>query len=184
MSIESVMPSNHHIFYWPLHLLLSIFLRIWVFSYKSDFPIWWPKYWSFSISPSNEYSELTYFRVDWFDLFVVQGTLNSLLQHHNLKALVLWCSAFIAIQLSHQHMTTVKTIALATWTFVGKGMSLLFNMVSRSVIVFLPRNRHILTSYLQSLSTVILEPKKRNRSPFLLFPHLFAMKWWDQLPGS
>ena len=136
----------------PSHLLLTPSPPVLNFpkdlglSNKLDFPIWWPNYWSFSISPSNEYSELTYFRTDWFDLLVVQGTLKSLLQNHNLKAPVLWCSAFFTIQLSHPYMTTGKTMALATWTFVGKAMSLLFNMVSRFVIAFLPRNRHLLIS--------------------------------------
>ena len=121
-----------------------------------------PKYWSFSfsISPSNEYSGLISFKIDWFDLLAVQGTLKSLLQHHNLKALVLWHSAFFMVQLSHPYMTTGKTIALTRWTFVSKVMSLFFNMLSRLVIAFLPRSNHLLISWLQSPSAVILEPKK------------------------
>ena len=119
----------------------------------------WPKYWSFSISisPSNEYSGLISFRIDWFDLLAVQGTLKSLLQHHNLKALVLQRSAFFMVQLSHPYMTTGKTIALIKWTFVGKVMSRLFNMLSRFVIAFLPRSKHLLVSWLQSPPAVILE---------------------------
>ena len=138
MFIESVMPSNHLILCCPLLLLPSIFPSIRVFSNESVLPIRWPKYWS--ISPSNEYSELTSFRIDWLDLFAVQGTLKSLLQHHSSKASILQCSAFFLVQLSHPYMTTGKTIALARWTFVGKVMSLLFNMLSRLVIAFLPRS--------------------------------------------
>ena len=122
----------------------------------------WPKYWSFSfsISPSNENSALIYFRIDWFDLLAVQGTLKSLPQDHNSKASILWHSAFLMVQLWHPYMTTGKTIALTTWTFVSKVMSLLFNTLSRFVIAFLPRSKHLLISWLQSLSAVILEPKK------------------------
>jgi len=120
----------------------------------------WPKYWSFSISPSNEYSGLISFRMDWLDLLEVQGTLKSLLQHHSSKVSIPWHSAFLRIQLSHQYMTLGKTIALTTWTFVGKVMSLLFNMLSRLVITFLPRSKHLLISWLQSPSAVILEPPK------------------------
>ena len=122
----------------------------------------WPKYWSFSfsISPSNEYSELISFRMGWLDLLVVQVTLKSLLQHHSSKALILWCLAFLIVQLSHPYMTTGKTIALTRWTFVGKVMSLLFNMLSRLVITFLPRSKRLLISWLQSPSAVILEPPK------------------------
>ena len=122
----------------------------------------WPKYWSFSfnISPSNEYSGLISFRIDWLDLLAVQGTLKSLLQHHNSKASILWCSAFFMVQLSHPYMTTGKTIALTIWTFVGKVMSLLFNMQFRFVIAFLPGSKHLLISWLQSPSAVILEPKE------------------------
>ena len=120
----------------------------------------WPKYWSFSISPSNEYSGLIFFRIDWFDLLSVNGTLKSLLQHHDLKASVLWCSAFFKVQLSHQYMITGKTIPLTIWTFVSKVMSLFFNMLSRFVIAFLPRSKCLLMSWWQSPSMVILEPKK------------------------
>ena len=138
-SIESVMPSNHHIFCRPLLFLPSIFLGIKVFSNKPVLCIRWPKYWSFSfrVSPSNEYLGLISFRMDWLDLLAVQGTLKSLLQYCSLKALILRCSAFFIVQLSHPYMTTGKTIALTRWTFVGKVMSLLFNMLSRLVITFL-----------------------------------------------
>ena len=139
MSIESVMPFNHLILYHPLFLLPSIFPSIRVFSNDSVHHIRWPKYWSFgiSISPSNEYSGLISFRIDWFDLLAVQGTLKSLLQHYRSKASILWHSAFSTVQLSHPYMTTGKTIALTKWTFVGKVMSLLLNMLSRLVITFL-----------------------------------------------
>ena len=135
MSIESVMPSNYLIGCRPLLLLPSILLSIRVFSNESALRIRWPKYWSFSFSvcPSNEYSGLISFRIDWFDLLAVQGTLESLLQHHSLKASILRRSAFFMVQLSHPYMTTGKTIALTRWTFVGKVMSLLFNMLSRFV---------------------------------------------------
>uniref|UniRef100_A0AC11ET90 Uncharacterized protein n=1 Tax=Ovis aries TaxID=9940 RepID=A0AC11ET90_SHEEP len=161
MSIESVMPSNHLILCRPLPLLPSIFSSIRVFSNESALRIRWPKYWSFSfnISPSNEHPGLISFRMDWLDL-AVQGTLKSLLQHHSSKASILWRSAFFILQLSHPYMTTGKTIALTRWTFVGKVMSLLFNMLSSLVITFLPRNKHLLISWLQSPSAVILEPPK------------------------
>ena len=138
MSIVLVMPSNHLILYRPLLLLPSIFPSIRVFSKESTLHIRWPKYWSFSfsISPSSEYSGLISFRIDLLDLLQVQGTLKSLLQHHSSKASILWCSAFFIVQLSHPYMTTGKTVALTRWTFVGKVMSLLFNMLSRLVIVF------------------------------------------------
>ena len=154
MSIESVMPSNHLILYRPLILLPSTFPSIRVFSNESALRIRWPKYWSFSfnISPSNEYSGMISFRIDWLDLLVVQGTLKSLLQHHSSKASILWHSAFFMVQLSHPYMTTGKTIALIIWTFVGKVMSLLFNMLSTLVIAFLPRSKHLLISWLQSPS--------------------------------
>ena len=163
----------------------SVFPSIRVFSNESVLHIWWPKYWSFSfsISPSSEYSGLISFKMDWFDLLEVQGTLKSLLQHHSSKASILRCLAFFIVQLSHPCMTTVKTIALTRRTFVGKVMSLLFNMLSRLVITFLPRSKLLLISWLQSPPAVILEPKKRL-SPFPLFPHLFAMKWWDRMPWS
>jgi len=147
MSIESVMPSNHLIFCCLL-LLPSVFLSLRVFSKESVLSIRWPKdcSFSFSLSPSNEYSGLISFRIDWLDLLAVQGTLKSLLQHRSSKASVLCCSGFFMVQLSHPYMTTGKTIALTRWTFVGKVMSLLFNMLSRLVIAFLPRSRHLLIS--------------------------------------
>ena len=155
------MPSNHLILHCPLLLLPSIFPSIRVFSNESVLHIRWPKYWSFSfsISPSNEYSGLISFRMDWLDHLAVQGTLKSLLQHHCSKASILWRSAFFIALLSHPYMTTGKTIALTKWTFVGKVMSLLFNMLSRLVITFLLRSKRLLISWLQSPSTVILEPK-------------------------
>ena len=131
---------------------------------------------SFSISPSNEYLGLISFRIDWFDFLDVQGTLKSLLQHHNLKASIFWHSAIIMTQLSHCYMTTGKMIALTRWTFVGKIMSLLSNMLSRFVIAFLPKTKSLLISWLQSLSAVIIEPKKIKCHCFHFFPHLFAMK--------
>ena len=162
MSIESVMPFNHLILCRPLLLLPSIFPSIRVFSNELALSIRWPKYCSFnfSINPSKEYSELISFRIDWFDLLAVQETLKSLLEHHSSKVSILHCSAFFMVQLSHPYMTTGKTIALTRWTFVGKVMSLLLNMLSRLVITFLPRSKHLLISWLQSPSAVILEPKK------------------------
>ena len=159
MSIESVMPSSHLILCHPLLLLPSIFPSIRVFSSESVLRMRWPKYWSFSFnaSPSNEYPGLISFRMDWLDLFAVQGTLKSLLQHHSSKASILLWSAFFIVQLSHLYMTTGKTIALTRWTFVGKVMSLLFNMLFRLVIDFLPRSKRLLISWLQSPSAVILE---------------------------
>ena len=147
ISIELVMPSSHLLCH-PLLLLPSTFPSIRVFSNESVLPIRWPKYWnfSFSISPSNEYSGLISFRMDWLDLLVVQGTLKSLLQHHNSKASILQYLAFFIVQLSHPYPTTGKTIALTRWTFVGKVMSLLFNMLSRLVIAFLPRSKCLLIS--------------------------------------
>ena len=138
----------------------------------------WPKYWSFSfsISPSNEYSRLVSFRIEWLDLLAVQGTLKSLLQHHSSKASILWCSAFFIVQLSHLYMTTGKPVALTRWTFVGKMMSVLFNMLSRFVIAFLPRSKHLLISWLKSTSAVILEPKKITSVIVAIVSHLFAMK--------
>ena len=148
MSIESVIPSSHLILCCTLLLLPSIFPSIRVFSNESALCIRWPKYWrfSFNISPSNEYPGLISFRMDWLDLLSVQGTLKSLLQHHSSKASILWHSAFFIVQLSHPYMTTGKTIALTKWTFVGKVMSLLFHMLSRLVITFLPRSNHLLIS--------------------------------------
>ena len=162
MSIESVIPSNHLILCRPLLLLSSIFPNIRVFSNKSALCIRWPKYWnfSFSITPSNEYSRLTSFRMDWFDLLAVQGTLKSLLQHHSSKASILWCSAVFIVQLSHPYTTTGKAIALTRQTFVGKVMCLLFNKLSWFEIAFPPRIKCLLISWLQSPSTVILEPRK------------------------
>ena len=147
MSIESVMPSSHLILCRPLLLLPPIPLSIRVFSNESTFRMRWPKYWSFSfsISPSNEHPGLISFRMDWLDLLAVQGTLKSLLQHHSSKASILLCSAFFTVQLSHPYMTTGKT-ALTRRTFVGKVMSLLFNMLSRLVITFLPRSKRLLIS--------------------------------------
>ena len=159
-SIESVMPYNHLILCCPLLLLPSTFPSIRLFSNESVLHIKWPKYWNFSISPSNQYSGLISFKNDWFDLLAVQGTLKSLLQHHSSKASILQHSAFFIDQLSHPYMTTGKTIALIRWTFVGKVMSLLFNIPSRLVIAFLPRSERLLTSWLQSPSAVILESKK------------------------
>ena len=161
MSIKSVMPSNHLILWCPLLLLPSIFPSIRVFSSESALCIRWPKYWSFSFSirPSNVHPGLISFRMDWLDLLAVQGTLKSLLQHHSSKASLLQHSVFFIVKLSHPYMTTGK-IALTRWTFVGKVMSLLFNMLSRFVIAFLPRSKHLLISWLQLSSAVILEPKK------------------------
>ena len=158
MSVKSVMPSNHLILCHPLLLPPSIVRSIRVFSNESVLHIRWPKYWSFSfsISPFSEYSGLFSFRFDWLDLFAVQGTLKSLLQNHCSKPSILWCSAFFIVQLSHLHTTAGKTIALTRWTFVGKVMSLLFNMLSRLVIAFLPRSKRLLISWLQSPSAVIL----------------------------
>ena len=162
MSVESMMPSNHLILYRPLILPHSIFPSIRVFSNESALRIRWPRYWSFSfnISHSNEYSRLISFKMDWLYLLAVQGTLKSLLQYHSSKASVLLRSAFFIVQLSHPYMNTGKTIALTRWTFVGKVMSLLFNMLSRLVTDFLPRSKRLLISWLQSPSAVILEPSK------------------------
>ena len=156
------MPSNHLILCRPLLFLPSIFPSIRIFSNESALEIRWPKHWSFSfsISPSNEHSGLIYFRMDWLDLLAVQATLKSLLQHHSSKASILRHSALFIVQLSHPYMTTGKTIALTRWTFVDKLMSLLFNVLSRLVITFLPRSKHLLISWLQSPSVVILEPRK------------------------
>ena len=162
MSIESVMPSNHLILCCPLLPLLSIFPTIRVFSNEPVLRIRWPQYWSFSFSfsPSNKHSGLISFRMDWLDLLAVQGPLRSLLQHHSSKTSILQCSAFFIVQRSHPYMTTGKTTALTRQTLVGKGMSLLFNMLSRLVIAFLPRSKRLLISWLQSPSAVILEPRK------------------------
>ena len=171
MSIESVMPSSHLILCHPLLLLHSIFPRVRVFSNESALHIRWPKFWSFSfnISPSNEHSGLISFRTDWLDLLVVQGTLKSLLQHHSSKASILWCSAFFTVQLSHPYLTTGNTITLTRRTFVSKVMTLLFNMLSRLVITFLPSSKHLLISSLQSPTAVILEPPKIKSASFHLY---------------
>ena len=178
MSTESVMLSNYLILYCPLLLLPSIFPSIRVFSNKSVLRIRWPKYCSFrfSISPSNEYSGLISFRMDWLDLLAVQGTLKSLLQHLSSKASILWRSAFFILQLPHPYMTTGKTTALTRQTFAGKVIYLLFNKLSRLVIAFLPKSKRLLISWLQSPSAVILEPKKSSLTLFPLFLHLFSMK--------
>ena len=163
MSIESEMPTNHLILCHPFLFPPSIFPSIKVFSNESAVRIRWPKYWNFSfnISPSNEYSGLISFRMDWLDLLAVQGTVKSLLQHHSSKASILWHSALSRVQLSYPYMTTGKTIALTRWTFVCKVMCLPFNMLSRLVITFLPRSMHLLISWPQSPSAVILEPPQK-----------------------
>ena len=179
MSIESVMASNHLILCCPLLLLSSIFASIRVFSGQSVLHIRWPKYWSFSfsISPSNECSGLISFRIDWLALLAVQGSFKSLLQHHSSKASTLWCSAFFILQLSHSYITSGKTIPLTRWIFVGKVMSLLCNMLSRFVITFLPRSKHLLVSWLKSPSAVILEPRKIVCHCFHCFP--IYLPWSD-----
>ena len=192
MSIGSVIPSNHLILCYPFLLLLSIFPNISVFSNEWVFHIRWPKYWSFSfsISSSSEYSRLVSFRVDWLDLLTFQGILKSLLQHYSSKASILKCSAFFMVQLSHPYMTTGKTIALNRWTYVCKVKSLLFNMLSRFVIAFFLRSKHLLISWLQSPSAVILEPKKLKSltvsfvSPSICqevmewMPWSLFLEWW------
>ena len=180
------MSSNYLILCRPFLLLPSIFTNIRVFFNESALHIRWPKYWSFSfnISPSNEHPGLISFRMDWLDVLAVQGILKSLLQLHSSKASILQHSAFFIVQPSHPHMTTGKTIALTRWTFVGKVMSLLFNMLSRLVITFLPRSKHLLISWLQSPSAVILEPRKIKSDTVSTLSHLFAMKWWDWMPWS
>ena len=171
MSIESVMASNHLILCHPLLLPPSVFPSIRVFSNESIICIRWPKYWSFSISPSNEYSGLTSFRMVWLDLLAVQGTLKSLLQNHSSKASILQHSTYFMVQLSHPYMTTGKTIALTRQTFVGKAMSLLFNMLSSFVKAFLSRSKRLLISWLQSPSAVILKPKKiKSLTVSIFFP--------------
>ena len=185
MSIELLMPSNHLILCHPLLLLPSIFPSIRVFSRESVLHIRWPKYWSFSfsISSSNEYSGLISFRIDWLDLLAVQGTLKSLLQHHSSEASIFQHSTFFIVQLSHPYMTTGKTIALTRWTFVGKVMSLLFNMLSRLVITFLPRSKCLSISWLQSPSAVILEPRKvKSDTVSTVSPsisHEVMGPWWE-----
>ena len=162
MSIVSVMPSNHLILCRPLLLLPPISPSIRVFSNESALRIKWPNYWSFSFnnSPSNEHPGLISFRMDWLGLLAVQGICKSLLQHYSSKTSILQRSAFFIVQFSHPDMTTGKTIALTRWTFIGKVLSLLFNILSRLVITFLPRSKHLLISWLQSPSAVILEPRK------------------------
>ena len=175
------MPSNHLIPWHPLLLSPSIFPRIRVFSNESALHIRWPKYWSFSfsMSSSNEYSGLISFRMDWLDPLPVQGTLKSLLQHHNSKASILWCSTFFVVQLFYLYMTTGKTKALTMWTLVGKVISLFFcNMLYKPVIAFLQRSKHLLISWLQSQYAAILEYTHKNISLFpFLFPFLFAISY-------
>ena len=173
MSIESVMLSNHFILCHRILLLLSTFPSIKVFSNELVLRLRWPKYRSISISPSNEYSRLFSFGMDWLDLLEVQRTPKSLLQHHSSKASILQCSAFFMVQLSHPYMTNRKTIALTRWTFVGKVMSLLCDTLSRLVIAFLPRNKHLLISRLQSPYVVILGlPKIKSVTVFLVSPSI------------
>ena len=164
MSIESVMPSNHLILCHPSPPALNLSQHIRVFSNEPALHIRWPKYWNFSfnITPSKEHPGLISFRMNWLDVLAIQGTLKSLLQHHSSKASLLQCSAFFTVQLSHPYMTTGKTIALTRWIFVDKVMSLLFNILSRLVITFLPRSKRLLISWLQSLSAVILEPPQNK----------------------
>ena len=177
MAIELYMPSKHLILCHPLLLLLSIFPSIRVFSNEWTLWIRWPKYWNFSISPSNEYSGLISLRNDWLYLLAIQGTLKSLLKHHSSKASVLWHSAFFMVQVSHSCMTTGKTIVLTIWTCVSKVMSLLLNMLFRFVIAFLPRSKHLLISWLQSPSVVILEPPPKVCDYFHCFP--IYLPWSD-----
>ena len=176
MSIALVLLSSHLIICWPILFLPSIFLNIKGCSNESAVFIRWPKSWSFS-SPPNEYSSLISFRMDWLDLLAVQGTLKSFLQYHSSKASILQHSAFFIVQLSHPYMTSGKTIALTKWTFVGKVISLLFNMLSRLVITFLPRGKRLLISWLQSPSAVILEPPK-SLSLIPLYP--IYLPWSDR----
>ena len=181
------MPSNHLILCHPLLLLPSIFPSIRIFLNDSFLCIRWPEYWSFSfsISPSNEYSELISFRIDWLDLLAVQGTLKSLLQHHSSKALILWHSVFFIVQSSHPYMITGKTKTLTRWTLVGKVISLLFNMLSRLVITFLPRSKCLLISWLQSPSAVILEhPQNKVCHCFHCFPIYLPWSNGIQMPWS
>ena len=181
MSIELVRPSNHLILCCPLLLLPSTFPSIRVFS-NSALRIKWPKYWSFSFNTnlSNEHPGLISFRIEWLDLLVVQGTLKIILQYHSSKASILWWSAFFRVQLSHRYMITGKTIALTRHTFVDKVMSLLFNMLSRLVITFLPRSKHLIISWLQSPSAVILEPRKIVNHCLHYFPIYFQ---WSNETG-
>ena len=180
ISLESVMPNDHLILCHPLLLLPLIFSSMRVFANESVLHIRWPKDWSFSfsISPSNEYSGLISFRIDWLELLAVQGTLKSLLQHHSSKASILWRSAFFTVQLSHPYMTTGKTIALTRQMFDGKVMSLVFDMLSRLVITFLPRSKRLLISWLQSPSAVILELQNIVCHCFHCFP--IYLPWSDR----
>jgi len=183
----SVMPSNHLILCWPLLLLPSILPSIRVFSNESALCIRKPKYWSFSfsISLSKDYLGFISFRIDWFELLAVQGTLKSLLQHHSSKPLILQLSVFLMVELSHLYLTTGKTITLTIQRFVRKLMSLLFNMFSRLVIAFLSRRKHLLISWLKSPSAMILEPKKiKSLTVSIVSLCLFAMKWWNQMQWS
>ena len=179
------MPSNHLVLCCPLLLLPSVFPSIRVFSNESVLRISWPKYWSFSISPSSDYSGLISFRMDWLDLLAVQGTLKSLLQHHSSKASILQCSAFFIVQLSHPYKTTRKTIALTRQTFVGKVMSLPFNMLARLIITFLPRGKCLLISWQQSPSAVILElPKIKSVKHCFHCFHCFSILAGTYVWGS
>ena len=182
MSIESVMSSNHLILCCPLLLLPSTFPSIRVFSNESALWIRWPKYRSFSISPSNEYSGLISFRIDWFDFAIHESSPTP----HTIQSISFSCPGFFRVLHSHLLMTTGKTIALNRWIFLGKVMPLLFNTLSRLIIAFLPMNKRLLISWLQSPFAVILEPKggKKNLSGLLLFPLTFAMKWWVLMPWS
>ena len=180
MSIESVIPSIHLLLCCPLILLPSILPGIRVFSSESAPCIRWPKYWSFSISPSNEYSGLISFRIDWFELLTIQWALKTLLQNHSWKASILKHSAFFIVQLSHPHMIT-RNHSLTIWTFVSKMMSLPFNTLSRLVITILPRSRCLLIVWLQSYPQWFWSPRKLNLSLLLLFPRLFAMMRWGQI---
>ena len=184
MSMELVIPSSHLILCRPLLLLPPIPPSIRVFSNESTLCMRCPKYWSFSFSiiPSKEIPGLISFRMDWLDPLAVQGTLKSLLQYHTSKASILQRSAFFTVQLSHPYMTTGKTIALSRWTLVSKVMSLLLNMLSRLVITFLPRSKRLLISWLQSPSALIWSQKKKSLALFPLFPLLFDMNYWDQMP--
>ena len=180
ISVKLVMPSNHLILCHALFLPPAIFPSIRVFSNESVLPIRWPKYWSFcfSIRPSNEYSGLISFRMDWLDLLAVQGTLKSLLQHHSSKASILQHSFFFIVQLSHPYMTTGKTLALTRWTFVCNVISLLFNMLSRLVTAFLPMSKHLSLHGCSHHLQWFWSPRKQSLLLFSLFAHLLSMKWW------
>ena len=184
MSIASVMLASHLILWCPLLLLPSLFTSIRDSPHGSAVHIRWPKYWSFSFSISPSNAGLISLKIDWFDPLAVQGTFRSFLQHHSLKASILWRSAFFTVQFSELDMTTGKTKSLTTWTFVGRVMSLLFNTLPRFVTAFLPRSNYLLISWLQSLCTVILEPKKRKPVTISTFSPLFAMKEWGWMPWS